>query len=92
MQCNLRQAPLTRVIIQFIYLYISMIDSFSCGYIHIIINKSGFDFVLVYILKRDIIPIYTFSDTHRGKGRTTFYIPNSSLQSCICLIASFVSR
>ena len=37
-----------------------MIDSFSCVGIYIIIKKSGFDFVLVYILKRDIIPIYIY--------------------------------
>ena len=28
--------------------------------------------------------------THKGKGRTTFYIPNSFLHACICLNVFFV--
>ena len=61
----------------------------------VVISVVGLQFfVLVSILKRDIIPIFiyfiTFIHTHRGKGRTTFYIPNASLQSCISFIVRLV--
>ena len=38
------------------------------------------------------IYILSLLDTHRGKGRTTFYIPNSFLHICIILIASLVYK